>query len=227
MSSSQADPLWKLMGMLFRAHPWHGVAIGDDAPTVVTAYIEIVPADTIKYELEKVTGILQIDRPQRFSNICPVPYGLVPQTYCGQAVAELFIKRSGRSGIAGDGDPIDICVLTEKVISHSDILLQAAPIGGLSMLDGDEADDKIIAVMKDDIVYGSYEDVREVPSQVLERLRHYFLTYKQPPGAIRSKTEITEVYGRDEAHRVVRAAHEDYVSKFANIEEMLSGALRR
>jgi inorganic pyrophosphatase len=220
------DQLWKLMGLLLRAHPWHGVTIGDDAPKLVTTYIEIVPADTVKYELDKSTGILKIDRPQRFSNVCPVPYGLVPQTLCGDAVAELFSRRSGRAGVAGDGDPMDICVLTEKTISHSDILLRAAPIGGLSMLDGDEADDKIIAVMEDDIVYGSFQDVREVPSAVIDRLRHYFLTYKQAPGAIRSKTEITSVYGREEAYDVIRASHDDYLSRFANIEGMLSASNR-
>ncbi|HEY6327923.1 MAG TPA: inorganic pyrophosphatase [Blastocatellia bacterium] len=223
---SNRDPLWKLMGSLFRAHPWHGVAIGDAAPEVVTVYIEIVPTDTVKYELDKWTGILEVDRPQRFSNVCPVPYGLLPQTFCGESVAELFSNRSGRSGMSGDGDPMDVCVLTEKTISHSDILLRAAPIGGLSMIDGEEVDDKIIAVMKDDIVYGGYRDVVEVPKAVIDRLRHYFLTYKQAPGSVRSKTEITEVYGRDEALKVIQASHHDYVKRFANLEGMLKAAVR-
>jgi inorganic pyrophosphatase len=214
------------MGLLFRAHPWHGVAIGDNAPDVVTSYIEIVPTDTVKYELDKWSGILKIDRPQRFSNVCPAPYGLVPQTFCGEAVAELFAKRSGRHEIGGDNDPLDICVITEKVISHSDILLQAVPIGGLSMLDGEEADDKILAVMKDDIVYGGCRDIDDVPKPVIDRLRHYFLTYKQAPGATAGKTSITEVYGREEAHAVIRASHHDYMARFSNIEGMLTAALR-
>ncbi|MGH9677751.1 MAG: inorganic diphosphatase [Candidatus Acidiferrum sp.] len=135
------EPIWTLLGLLFRAHPWHGVAIGPDAPEKVNTYIEIVPTDTIKYELDKVTGHLMIDRPQLFSNVCPALYGLIPQTFCGERTAELCSMRTGRSGITGDGDPLDICVLTEKSVTHGDILLKARPIGGLRMLDGDEADD--------------------------------------------------------------------------------------
>ena len=73
MSKDNAEPLAKLLSLLFKAHPWHGVSIGNDAPEVVTTYIEIVPTDTVKYELDKTTGILKIDRPQRFSNVCPAP----------------------------------------------------------------------------------------------------------------------------------------------------------
>jgi inorganic pyrophosphatase len=226
MSKENAEPLAKLFGLLFKAHPWHGVSIGDDAPEVVSAYIEIVPTDTVKYEMDKSTGILSIDRPQRFSNVCPAPYGLVPQTYCGERVADLFSKRSGRLGIIGDGDPLDICVLTEKDISHSDILLRAVPIGGLSMIDGDEADDKIVAVMKDDVAYGGWQDIKDIPRAVVDRLQHYFLTYKNAPGALKSKTEITQIYGREEALAVIRASHEDYQRRFPDIEGRLLAALR-
>ena len=226
MSKESAEPLAKLLGLLFKAHPWHGVSIGDDAPEVVTAYIEIVPTDTVKYEMDKTTGILKIDRPQRFSNVCPSPYGLVPQTYCGERVADLFSKRSGRLGIRGDGDPLDICVLSEKVISHSDILLKAVPIGGLSMIDGDDADDKIIAVMKDDVAYGNWQDITDCPRPVIDRLQHYFLTYKNAPGALKSKTEITQIYEREEALNVIRASHEDYLRLFPDIEGRLLAALR-
>ena len=83
------DPLWPLMGLLFKAHPWHGVPAGDDAPEIVNSYIEIVPSDTVKYELDKQSGFLWVDRPQKFSNICPALYGLIPKTYCGPRVAEL------------------------------------------------------------------------------------------------------------------------------------------
>ena len=225
MSNDKQESEWKLLRLLFKAHPWHGVSIGEDAPEVVTAYIEIVPTDTVKYEMDKATGILKIDRPQRFSNVCPSPYGLVPQTYCGERVADLFSKRSGRLGIIGDGDPLDICVLTEKDISHSDILLRAVPIGGLSMIDGDEADDKIVAVMKDDVAYGGWQDITDCPRAVIDRLQHYFLTYKNAPGALKSKTEITQVYGREEALAVIRASHEDYLRRFPDIEGRVLAAL--
>src|SRR5438552_2654211 len=67
---------------VFKSHPWHGVPIGPEAPAVVTAYIEIVPTDTVKYEMDKQSGYLKVDRPQKFSNICPTLYGLIPQTLC-------------------------------------------------------------------------------------------------------------------------------------------------
>ncbi|TKB72715.1 MAG: inorganic pyrophosphatase, partial [Nitrospira sp.] len=179
MGRSGGDPIQRLMRLMFKAHPWHGVSIGDKAPEVVTAYIEIVPTDTVKYEVDKDSGFLKVDRPQRFSNFCPVYYGLVPQTYCGDKVAGLFSKRAKRKGMVGDGDPLDICVLTEKTIPHSDILLTALPIGGFSMADGGEADDKIIAVMKEDAAYGTFKDIDDCPTTLIDRLRHYFLTYKQ------------------------------------------------
>lgn len=213
------------MGLLFKAHPWHGVQIGKEAPDVLTTYIEIVPSDTVKYELDKHTGLLKVDRPQQFSNICPSPYGLVPQTYCGERVAERFSRRSGRGQIVGDGDPLDICVLTEKVITHGDILLRAIPIGGLSMIDGDEADDKIIAVMEGDAAYGTWRDVAQCPASLIERLRHYFLTYKNVPHEQPARVEITEVYGRDEALAVIEASHRDYMDRLADLEGLLSAAL--
>src|SRR6185503_1734150 len=114
MARSQGDPIQRLMNLMFKAHPWHGVSIGEKAPEVVTAYIEIVPTDTVKYEVDKGSGFLKVDRPQRFSNYCPVYYGLVPQTYCGEKVAAMFSKRAKRKDMVGDGDPLDICVLTEK-----------------------------------------------------------------------------------------------------------------
>ena len=222
MSSAGGEAAWKMMRLLFKAHPWHGVSIGADAPRELTVYVEIVPTDTVKYELDKSSGILKIDRPQQFSNVCPAPYGLVPQTYCGRQTALLFEKRAGRTGIKGDGDPLDICVLTEKTLSHSDILVRAVPIGGLSMVDKEEADDKIIAVMKDDVAYGGWRDVSDCPRAVIDRLQHYFLTYKNAPGSTASKTEITEVYGRDEAYNVIRASQQDYAELFGDTEERLA-----
>jgi inorganic pyrophosphatase len=214
------------MGLLFKAHPWHGVSIGERPPDVITAYIEIVPTDTVKYEMDKVSGILKVDRPQRFSNFCPVYYGFVPQTFCGETVARLFGTRAKRHGLVGDGDPLDICVLSEKTIPHSDILLTAVPIGGLSMLDGGEADDKIIAVMKEDAVYGDFHNIDQCPPALIQRLQHYFLTYKSAPGSTQHKVEITGVYGHEEAREVIRASHTDYRTKFPELETMWPQALR-
>jgi len=199
----------------FRAHPWHGVSMGKDAPLVVTTYIEIVPTDTVKYEMDKLTGILRMDRPQQYSNVCPSLYGFIPRTLCAERVGALCSERTGRPGIHGDGDPMDVCVLTEKEISHGDILVQAVPIGGLRMIDGNEADDKIIAVLSGDAVFGSIKDIAECPAPLVDRLRHYFLTYKQGPDRAAHAVEITHVYGRDEVHDVIRTSAQDYEAHLA------------
>ncbi|MGH7857091.1 MAG: inorganic pyrophosphatase [Candidatus Binatia bacterium] len=215
-----------ILSRLYKAHPWHGVAIGPDAPGIVTAYIEIVPTDTVKYEVDKTSGHLKIDRPQKYSNVCPALYGFVPRTYCGPQVGELCATRTGRSGIDGDGDPLDICVLTEKAIPRGDLLLQAVPIGGLRMIDGNQADDKIIAVMKEDEVCGSWRDISQCPPPMIDRLRHYFLTYKDLPGAEDRRCEIVHAYGRDEAHEVIRRSQADYLERFGDLDRMLAAALR-
>ncbi len=204
----------KSLDLRFRAHPWHGVPLGPEAPRIVTAYIEITQTDTVKYEVDKDTGLLRLDRPQQYSNVCPSPYGFLPQTLCAERVAELCAQRTGRQGIVGDGDPMDVCVLTEKEISHSDLLLTAIPIGGLRMIDGAEADDKILAVLQDDAVYGRLHDVSQIPDSLVDRLRHYFLTYKQAPDRAARVVEITHVYGRDEAREVIQRSAEDYQRHF-------------
>ena len=203
---------------LYRRHPWHGVPIGPDAPDRLTAFIEIVPTDTVKYELDKRTGFLQVDRPQKFSNVYPCLYGFIPQTYCGDETGAYCASQTGRERIAGDGDPLDICVLSERDISHGDILCQAIPIGGLRMIDGEEADDKIIAVLEGDAVYGDWSDIAQSPSELVERLEHYFLTYKQAPGAGPAAVEITDVYGRAEAHEVIRRSQLDYENSYGHIK---------
>ena len=211
-----------MTGLAFTAHPWHGVPIGSDWPRSVTVYVEIVPTDAVKYELDKATGLLKVDRPQMYSNVCPSLYGLIPQTLCGERVATLCMERTGRKGIVGDEDPMDICVLTEKPISHGNVLVRATPIGGLRMLDGNEADDKIIAVLAGDAVYGDFSDVGECPPLLLDRLRHYFLTYKQAPDPATPACEITHVYGRDEAQEAIRRSHEDYRSRFPGFAEAMA-----
>lgn len=198
----------------FQAHPWHGVSPGDDAPATLTAYIEIVPTDAVKYELDKETGILRLDRPQLFSSQCPSPYGFIPQTFCGPLVAKRAAERTGRKEIRGDGDPMDICVLTEKVITSGNLLVSAVPIGGFRMIDGDEADDKIIAVLESDLAYGEIQHMVQAPVAMVNRLKHYFLTYKQIPGEGKRKVEIAEVYDQPEALEVIRRSMKDYQSLY-------------
>jgi inorganic pyrophosphatase len=208
--------------LLYKHHPWHGVPLGPAAPALVMCYIEIVPTDAVKYELDKLTGHLKIDRPQKYSSICPTLYGLLPQTFCGERVAQASRARTGNQRIVGDGDPMDVCVLSERPVSHGDILLSAIPIGGLRMIDRGQADDKIIAVLKDDPAYGQWSDIYQVPPSLIDRLRHYFLTYKEVPGECRGVVEIAEVYGRCLAYDVINRSREDYRERFSELEDLLA-----
>jgi inorganic pyrophosphatase len=200
---------------LFQAHPWHGVSPGAKTPQLVNAYIEIVPTDAVKYELDKASGHLRVDRPQRFSSMSPTLYGLIPQTYCGREVAELCEQRTGRVGIEGDKDPMDICVLSEKAFAHGSFFLLARPIGGLRMIDGNQADDKIIAVLDSDLAYGKFDEIGDVPQGLVDRLKHYFLSYKQLPSETEKRVEIIDVYDRTEALDVITRSLRDYESEFS------------
>ncbi len=220
---SHSEPLSKLINQLYKPHPWHGISIGDKAPGVLTCYIELVPTDTIKYEIDKTSGYLKADRPQKFSNYCPSLYGFVPQTFCAEKVGDLCAKKIGRK-IDGDGDPLDICILTEKNIPRGDVIVSATPIGGFRMIDRGQADDKIVAVLKDDAVFGEWNDISDCPTAVVDRLKHYFLTYKNIPGTA-FVTEIHSVYGRSEALEVIRASQDDYNAHFGDLRTRLSSVI--
>lgn len=190
----------------WRPHPWHGIAPGPDAPSVVQAYIEITPFDLVKYEIDKVNGLLRVDRPQRTSSQPPSLYGFIPRTLCGRRVGTLTAGAKD-----GDGDPLDICVLSERPITAREILVKAKVIGGLTMLDNGEADDKIVAVLAGDFVWGEVEDLAQLPPVLVERLRHYFATYKLLPGA--TPIDVTP-YDRQRAHEVITASLQDYQAAY-------------
>lgn len=193
----------------WRPHPWHGLDVGPEPPSVVTAYIEITPFDTVKYEIDKTTGYTRVDRPQRSSSHPPTLYGFIPRTYCGAQVCDL----SGPEARRGDGDPLDVCVISERPITRADITLSARVVGGLQMIDGGEADDKIVAVLVNDQFWGDVEDIGELPPRMIERLAHYFATYKLVPGS-GADASIARTYGRAHAERVVEAAVADYQAEF-------------
>ncbi|NOX18679.1 MAG: inorganic pyrophosphatase [Chlorobi bacterium] len=188
----------------WRPHPWHGLETGENPPEFVNAYIEITPFDFVKYEVDKKTGYMHVDRPQRSSSHPPALYGFIPQTYCGARVGKLCPKAE-----KGDGDPMDVCVISERPITRGEIILRARVVGGLQGIDNGEADDKIIAVLKNDNIYGGIKDISELPEVLVERLRHYFTTYKMIPGE-ENKFSIEEIYGRERAFKVLKAAMEDY-----------------
>lgn len=198
----------------YKAHPWHGISLGNKSPNLVRCFIEIVSTDTVKYEIDKETGYLTIDRPQKYSNIIPALYGFLPRTYSGTKVAELFNERLGRNDIQGDGDPVDICVLTEKDITHGDIIVNAKPIGGFRLLDHNKADDKLIAVLENDAIYGKFTDIDDLPKIVVDRLKHYFTTYKDLPTDSSPRCILVDIYGEEVAKDVIRRSTEDYNDYF-------------
>ena len=187
-----------------RPHPWHGLEVGQDPPELIWAYIEITPFDVIKYEVHKPTGYTMVDRPQLTSASPPTLYGFIPRTYCADRVRDL-----SPGSMRGDGDPLDVCVISERPISRAEILVPARVIGGLQMVDGGEADDKLIAVLRDDPVLGGDGDLDDVPAPMIDRLVHYFLTYKALPGNEPS-VSIDRRYGKDHALAVVEASIADY-----------------
>ncbi len=193
-----------------RPHPWHGIQIGKDAPKIVKAYIEIVPNDAIKYEICKETGYIKVDRPQKFSSLPSVLYGFIPQTYSAERSAAL-----SQTANRGDGDPLDICVLSELPIDRADIIMDVRIIGGIRLIDTEEADDKLIAVLDGDPFYQGVNDISQVHHIIIDRIRHYFLSYKTIPGEQPPKTLIEEVYGHETAFKVVNAGMEDYQGHFS------------
>ena len=193
----------------WRPHPWHGLEIGPDAPRIVNAYIEITPFDLMKYEVDKTTGYLRVDRPQRTSSQPPALYGFIPRTYCGRRIGEL-----APGADRGDGDPLDICVISERPITKSEIVLHARVVGGLQLIDRDEADDKIIAVLVNDYVWGEVTQIRDLPPVLIERLDHYFSTYKLVPRQA-SPIRMEGMYDAEHAMRVVEAAAADYAETFS------------
>ncbi|MCQ2116244.1 MAG: inorganic pyrophosphatase [Bacteroidales bacterium] len=193
-----------------KSHPWHGIDLGPNFPDEVRAFIEIVPTDTVKYEVDKATGYLCLDRPQKFSNIVPALYGFFPKTYCDVKMASKANDALARYDVEGDHDPLDVCVLTEKDVTHGDIIVTCRPIGGLRLLDHNQSDDKIIAVLKNDAVYGGYNDIEELPMEIVRRLVHYFTTYKDIPGDSKKRMVFVNKYGAAEAKEVIKLAMEDY-----------------
>ena len=141
------------------------------------------------------------------SNVRPDPFFF--QTYCSEKVAEYARFQSGKKIDKGDNDPLDICVLSERNITHGNIILEAIPIGGFRLLDRGKADDKIIAVMKGDELHEQWNDITDCPDSYINRLKHYFLTYKALPEE-KNTTEIINIYGSKEAHQVINRAIDDY-----------------
>ncbi|MGM0600920.1 MAG: inorganic pyrophosphatase [Candidatus Rifleibacteriota bacterium] len=192
----------------WRPHPWHGLDVGKNPPGHVQAYIEITPFDLVKYEVDKETGYMRVDRPQRTSSQPPAMYGFIPRTFCGPRVCSLL-----PSAKKGDGDPLDICVISERPIARAEVILNTRVLGGLPMIDHGEADDKIIAVLETDNMWAGVSDISELPPVLVDRIHHYFSTYKIIPGQ-EIETQIGKPYGCEHAEKVISAAMLDYLEQF-------------
>lgn len=174
-------------------NPWHDVSVGPEIPDTVNAIIEIPKNTRAKYELDKETGLLKLDRVLYASMYYPANYGFIPQTYCD------------------DHDPLDILVLSQIDITPM-CLVEANVIGVMRMIDGDEKDDKIIAVAKHDMSVNHITDVSELPRHFFRELRNFFEDYKK----LENKEVIVEEFQRkDVAFEIVNQSIIDYKAKFS------------
>lgn len=173
-------------------HPWHEVEIGDKAPEIVNAIIEIPKGSKIKYELDKKSGLIMMDRILFSSVHYPANYGFIPQSYCE------------------DHDPLDILVLGQEVAVPL-CIMRAKPIGVMKMLDQGEADDKIIAVHQDDPEYSHYNDIEELPPHRMLEIRRFFEDYKKLE---KKEVKVENFFDRKEALKVIAEAQNFYIKNF-------------
>lgn len=178
--------------MLTVNHPWHGVHYGDKAPKTVTALIEIPQGSRAKYEVDKATGLLRLDRVIYSSFHYPINYGFIPQT------------------LGQDGDPLDILVLCSQSI-QSLCLVEATVIGNMQMIDTGQIDDKIIAVASKDPSVSHYQKVEDLPHHFLLELRNFFEQYKVLEN---KKVEIDNFQDKDTAYKIINDAIAFYKDNF-------------
>jgi inorganic pyrophosphatase len=178
--------------MLTVLHPWHGVSYGDKAPRIVNAVIEISQGSRCKYEIDKASGLLKLDRVIYSSIYYPVNYGFIPQTY------------------GDDKDPLDILVITSLPVQPL-TLMEAKIIGVMQMIDSGDADDKIIAVANHDPAVNHFNNIEELPQHFFNELRHFFEEYKR----LENKTVIVEEFGdKAKALDIIIDAIKLYKDKF-------------
>jgi inorganic pyrophosphatase len=172
-------------------NPWHDVELGDDIAQSFRCVIEISKGSKVKYELDKKTGLLWLDRVLHSAVHYPANYGFLPRTYCG------------------DGDPLDVLVLGQEPVVPL-CVLRARAIGVLTMSDDKGTDDKIIAVHVDDPEYAHYRDAAELPPHRLKEIQRFFLDYKVLENKV---VDVEDIKGRPEAEQVIRDAVQLYESQ--------------
>lgn len=178
--------------MLTVLHPWHGAHYGSASPVRVNGLIEISQGSRSKYEIDKETGLLRLDRVIYSSFIYPVNYGFIPQT------------------LGQDGDPLDILVICSQAIQPL-CLVEATVIGNMQMIDQGERDDKIIAVATKDPMVNHIKDIDELPNHFFSELKQYFEQYKVLENKV---VEIDNFQNKAEAYKVIEEAIGYYKEKF-------------
>ncbi|PSC67500.1 soluble inorganic pyrophosphatase [Micractinium conductrix] len=174
------------------SHPWHDLDIGAQAPDLVNAVIEIPRGSKVKYELDKKTGLLYVDRVLYSSVVYPHNYGFIPRTYCP------------------DHDPLDVLVLMQEPCAPFSFL-RCKPIGVMEMMDQGEQDDKIIAVHADDPEFRDFNDISELPQHRLQEIRRFFEDYKKNEN---KEVVVNDFLGREEALRITKEAMDSYIDLF-------------
>jgi inorganic pyrophosphatase len=186
--------LQKLKNVMTVLHPWHGVSYGPKAPRIVTAVIEISQGSRCKYEIDKESGLLKLDRVIYSSFYYPVNYGFIPQTY------------------GEDKDPLDILVITSLPVQPL-TLMEAKIIGVMQMVDSGDADDKIIAVANNDPAVNHYNNIEELPQHFFDELRHFFEEYK----TLEKKTvKVADFGDKAQALDIIEDAMLLYKNKFGD-----------
>ena len=173
---------------------WHDIDPVEITPTDFTAVIEIPKGSSCKYELDKKTGIMRLDRVLYTATHYPANYGFIPRTY------------------ADDGDPLDVLVLCGEAI-YPMTLVQVYPIGCMRMIDGGKEDDKIIAIPFSDPTYRDVKSIDELPAHIFDEIMHFFTVYKQLEN---KQTAVKELFSRKEAEEIIQSCIEAYNVKFGD-----------
>lgn len=171
---------------------WHDISDKRIKSEDFMCYIEIQKGSKSKYELDKETGVLRLDRVLYTSTVYPASYGFIPRTF------------------ADDGDPLDVLVLSSECLVPLS-LVRCYPIGVITMRDQGKMDEKIIAIPFNDPVYNSYKDISELPSHIFNEMRHFFSVYKSLEG---KETVVDEEQGSEAARQIISKCLDNYIEKF-------------
>ena len=171
---------------------WHDISPKRITPEEFICVIEIPKGSKKKYELDKETGFLMLDRILYTSTHYPANYGFIPRTY------------------GDDGDPLDVLLLCAQTLEPL-TLVKAKPIGVISMVDNGQGDEKIIAVPSNDPTYNHYTDISQLPAHIFDEMSHFFSVYKNLEN---KQTAVNEVMGREKAVEIIEKAIADYVEEF-------------